>query len=216
MGDLIDLLGRSLDPEFLLQNGGLALLLLIVFAETGLFFGFFLPGDSLLFTAGLLCGTRSEYLDATIGVLLLTLCLAGTLGYLTGYWIGRKAGEVLLRRKDSLLFKKQYIDATRAFYDRHGNLAFILGRFLPIVRTFVPILAGMIRVDFRSFMFFNVIGCVAWVFSVVLAGYYLGMKFPGLKDYLEFIVLGMVLITAIPVVLTFLKERRRAQAASKE
>ena len=190
------------------------MLLLIVFAETGLFFGFFLPGDSLLFTAGLLCGTK--YLDTTIGVLLLTLCVAGTMGYLTGYGIGRRAGEVLLRRKDSLLFKKQYVDATRAFYDRHGDLAFILGRFLPIVRTFVPILAGMIRVDFRRFMFFNVVGCVAWVFSVVLAGYYLGRTFPKVKDYLEFIVLGMVLITAIPVVLTFLKERRRAQAAPKE
>ena len=214
MGDLIDSLGRLVNPEFLLQNGGLTLLLLIVFAETGLFFGFFLPGDSLLFTAGVLCGTK--YLDTTIGMLLLTLCLAGTMGYLTGYWIGRRAGEVLLRRKDSLLFKKRYIDATRAFYDRHGNLAFILGRFLPIVRTFVPILAGMIRVDFSRFMFFNVVGCVAWVFSVVLAGYYLGMKFPSVKDYLEFIVLGMVLVTAIPVVLTFLKERRRAQAAPKE
>ena len=214
MGDLIDLLGRSVNPEFLLQNGGLTLLLLIVFAETGLFFGFFLPGDSLLFTAGLLCGTK--YLDTTIGVLLLTLCVAGTMGYLTGYWIGRRAGEILLRRKDSLLFKKQYVDATRAFYDRHGDLAFILGRFLPIVRTFVPILAGMIRVDFRRFMFFNVVGCVAWVFSVVLAGYYLGRTFPKVKDYLEFIVLGMVLITAIPVILTFLKERRRAQAAPKE
>jgi len=213
MGDIIDLLGRSFNPEFLLQNGGLTLLLVIVFAETGLFFGFFLPGDSLLFTAGLLCG--SKYLDTTIYTLLFSLCVAGITGYLTGYFVGRKMGSALEQRPDSLLFKKSYIEATRAFYGRHGSLAFILGRFLPIVRTFVPILAGMIQINFRRFMLLNVIGCVAWVFSVVLAGYFLGKTFPVVKDYLEFIVLGMVIITAIPVILTFIRERKRSQAAAK-
>ncbi|MES2730738.1 MAG: VTT domain-containing protein [Bacteroidota bacterium] len=214
MGDIIDLLGRSLNPEFLLQHGGLTLLLIIVFAETGLFFGFFLPGDSLLFTAGLLCGTK--YLNTNIYVLLLSLCAAGIAGYLVGYVIGRRAGEVLMHKKDSLLFKKSYIDSTRAFYQRHGNLAFILGRFLPIVRTFVPILAGMIRIDFQRFMLLNIVGCVSWVFSVVLAGYYLGRTFPIVKDYLELIVIGMVIITAIPVIITFLREKQRSQAATKK
>jgi membrane-associated protein len=213
MGDIIDLIGKSLNPEFLLQHGGLTLLLIIVFAETGLFFGFFLPGDSLLFTAGLLCGTK--YLDTTISLLLFTLCVAGIAGYLTGYVIGLRMGNMLLKKKDSLLFRKQYIDSTRAFYERHGSLAFILGRFLPIVRTFVPILAGMIRIEFKRFMLLNVVGCIAWVFSVVLAGYYLGKTFPVVKDYLEWIVLGMVIITAIPVVITFLREKRRSQASTK-
>jgi membrane-associated protein len=212
MGDIIDLLGKSLNPEFLLQHGGLTLLLLIVFAETGLFFGFFLPGDSLLFTAGLLCGT--EYLDTTISILLFALCAAGILGYLTGYLIGLRAGNLLLRKKDSLLFKKQYIDSTRAFYERHGSLAFILGRFLPIVRTFVPILAGMINIDFKRFMFLNILGCFCWVFSIVLAGYFLGRTFPVVKDYLEWIIIGMVVITAIPVVITFVNEKRRSRASS--
>lgn len=213
MGDIIDLLGRSFNPEFLLQHGGLTLLLVIVFAETGLFFGFFLPGDSLLFTAGLLCGTK--YLDTTIYVLLFSLCVAGIVGYLTGYFVGRRMGSALEQRPDSLLFKKSYLEATRAFYGRHGSLAFILGRFLPIVRTFVPILAGMIQINFRRFMLLNVIGCVAWVFSVVLAGYFLGKTFPVVKDYLEFIVLGMVILTSIPVIITFIKERKRSQAATK-
>jgi len=214
MGDIIDLLGKSLNPEFLLQHGGLTLLLLIVFAETGLFFGFFLPGDSLLFTAGLLCGTK--FLDITISMLLFTLCVAGILGYLTGYVIGLRTGNLLLKKKDSLLFRKQYIDSTRAFYERHGSLAFILGRFLPYVRTFVPILAGMIRIDFKRFMVLNVVGCIAWVFSLVLAGYYLGRTFPVVKDYLEWIVIGMVMITSIPVIITFVREKRRTQTSTRK
>lgn len=209
MGDIIELLGRYMNPEFLLQYGGLTLLLAIVFAETGLFFGFFLPGDSLLFTAGLLCG--SEYLNTTIYILLLSLNVAGIAGYLVGYLFGMRMGSILLRKKNSLLFKHEYLDVTRSFYARHGSLTFIIGRFLPIVRTFVPILAGMIRIDFRRFMFLNVLGCILWVCSVVLAGYLLGQAFPVMKDYLEYIVLAMVIITAIPVVITYLKEKKRTQ-----
>lgn len=196
----------TFNPETIIQFGGLGLLLLIIFAETGVFFGFFLPGDSLLFVAGLLADT--EYLDIHVSLLIVLLIIAAVSGSFVGYLTGRWAGFYLLNRKDSFFFKKKYIDVTQAFYQKHGMMAFILGRFLPVVRTFVTILAGMAKIDFGKFLIFNFLGATIWIVTMVLAGHFLGRIFPNITSYLELIVVGMIIISAIPVILTWLKNRK--------
>lgn len=211
MAEHWELIQKLFHPESIIVYGGLVLLLAVVFAETGLFFGFFLPGDSLLFTAGLLCAMGA--LDVHIAILLLTVSAAGILGNVVGYWFGWKTGPALFRRDDSLLFKKRYVRMADDFYKRQGGLALIAGRFLPIIRTFAPILAGVIRMDLKIFMLYNVIGCVLWVFSLICAGYFLGTVFPGVKDYLEYIIIGLIIITAIPVYTSYKREKQAANAA---
>jgi membrane-associated protein len=197
---------ESINPENIIQYGGLGLLLLIIFAETGVFFGFFLPGDSLLFVAGLLCDT--EYLETNVTLLIVLLIIAAVSGSTVGYLTGRWAGNYLANKKDSIFFKKKYLDLTQAFYLKHGWMAFILGRFLPVVRTFVTILAGMVKIDFVKFLIFNVLGASLWIITMVLAGHFLGRIFPGISEYLEIIVVGMILISAIPVLVTYFKNRK--------
>jgi membrane-associated protein len=196
---------ESINPENLIQVGGLGLLLLIIFAETGVFFGFFLPGDSLLFVAGLLSDTE---LDMNVGLLIVLLVIAAVSGSMVGYMTGRWAGNYLKNRKDTIFFKKKYLDVTQAFYQKHGMMAFILGRFLPVVRTFVTILAGMVRIDFTKFLIFNILGASIWIVIMVLAGHFLGRAFPQITAHLEVIVLGMILISAVPVIITYLKNRK--------
>ena len=208
MAEAWEIIKQLFNPESIIHYGGLALLLVVVFAETGLFFGFFLPGDSLLFTAGLLCGT--DVFDVHIVTLLLSVTGAGILGNLTGYYFGWKAGTPLFKRDDSLLFKKRYVHMAKDFYQRYGGMALIGGRFLPIIRTFAPILAGVIKMNFRVFMLYNVIGCVLWVFSLIAAGFFLGTTFPAAKDYLEYIIIGLIIITAIPVYSSYRREKERA------
>jgi len=196
----------SINPENIIQYGGLSLLLLIVFAETGVFFGFFLPGDSLLFVAGLLSDT--EYLDLNVTLLIVLLIIAAVSGSTVGYLTGRWAGNYLANKKDNLFFKKKYLDITQAFYLKHGMMAFVLGRFLPVVRTFVTILAGMVKIDFTKFVIFNFLGASIWILTMVLAGHFLGRIFPEITSYLEIIVVGMILISAIPVIVTYFKNRK--------
>jgi membrane-associated protein len=196
----------SFNPESIIQYGGLSLLLLIIFAETGVFFGFFLPGDSLLFIAGLL--SDSEYLDMNVWLLIVLLIIAAVSGSTVGYLTGRWAGKFLANRPDSIFFKKKYLDITEAFYQKHGMMAFILGRFLPIVRTFVTIIAGMVKIDMPKFVFFNFLGASIWIVVMVLSGHFLGRLFPQITMYLEVIVVGMILVSAIPVVITYLKNRK--------
>lgn len=196
----------SFNPESIIQYGGLGLLLLIIFAETGVFFGFFLPGDSLLFVAGLL--TDTEYLDTPVALLIVLLIVAAVSGSTVGYLTGRWAGNYLKNRKDTWYFKKKYLDITQAFYQKHGMMAFILGRFLPIVRTFVTILAGMVKIDMVKFLIFNFLGATIWIMTMVLAGHFLGRLFPGITTYLELIVIGMILVSAIPVIVTYLKNKK--------
>jgi membrane-associated protein len=197
---------ESINPENIIQVGGLGLLLLIIFAETGVFFGFFLPGDSLLFVAGLLSDT--EYLDINVSLMIVLLIIAAVSGSTVGYLTGRWAGGYLANKKDSLFFKKKYLDLTQAFYQKHGMMAFILGRFLPVVRTFVTILAGMVKIDFPKFVFFNFLGASIWIVTMVLAGHFLGRAFPGITEYLEIIVVGMILVSAIPVIVTYFKNKK--------
>ena len=202
-----------LNPQEIIRIGGLALLIIIIFAETGLFFGFFLPGDSLLFTAGLLCGSR--FLDVPLQLLIGLLIVAAIAGTTTGYGIGRWAEDYLRNKKENLFYKKRYLEMTKAFYDKHGMMAFILGRFLPIVRTFVPILAGMVRIDFKKFWIYNLLGAIIWVSSVVLAGHWLGNIFPDLANHLEIIIIGMGLLSVIPIVISFRKNRSLLKGNTK-
>lgn len=207
MAEFWDFLKQLVHPESIIHYGGIVLLLAVVFAETGLFFGFFLPGDSLLFTAGLLCGTGM--FDVHILVLLLSVSAAGILGNIVGYYFGKHTGTALFKRDDSLLFKKRYVHMAQDFYHRHGGLALIAGRFLPIIRTFAPILAGVIKMDVKIFMLYNVSGSVLWVFSLILLGYFLGTTVPQVKDYLEYIIIALIIVTAIPVYRSYRAEKKR-------
>ena len=193
------------DAQSILSKGGFYLLLIVVFAETGLFFGFFLPGDYLLFLAGLLCS--SGMIDVSLPTLLFSVMAAGILGNYTGYWFGYRTGPILFNRDDSLFFKKRYMIFAEEFYAKHGGMALVLGRFFPIIRTFAPIFAGVVRVDFKKFSLYNFIGSITWVCTFILAGFFLGRRYPQLKDYLEYVVLGLIIITTIPLVIAFLKKR---------
>ena len=211
MHEAWEFLKELTNPESIIKLG-LPLLLFVIFAETGLFVGFFLPGDSLVFISGLLCATSPQLLEVNIFVLILGLCLAAIIGNIVGYLFGKKVGEKLFQRDDGLLFKKRHLTATKSFYDRHGGKTLILGRFLPIIRTFAPILAGVIKIDFKLFMFYNITGALAWIVSICSVGYYLGSYFPWIKDYLGYIVIGLIVITTLPVVNTYIKERKKLKS----
>lgn len=204
---MLDFFKKLTDPQSIIHYGGLWLLLFVVFAETGLLIGFFLPGDSLIFISGLVCATKPHLLDVSFPVLLIALIAAAVLGNVFGYWFGRKTGEALYKREDSLIFKKSHLITTKSFYEKHGGKTLVLGRFLPIIRTFAPILAGVIKVDFKIFMIYNLIGAFAWIGSLASLAYFLGIKFPKIESYIGYIVIGLIIITAIPVISTFLKNR---------
>ena len=184
---------------------GFYFLLIVIFAETGLFFGFFLPGDYLLFMSGLLCSTGR--FDISIYTLVFSLIGAGILGNYTGYWFGYRTGPSLFKKENSWFFKKHYVQVAEEFYAKHGGMALVLGRFFPIIRTFAPIFAGVVKVDLKKFTLYNITGSVAWVATFTLAGYFLGRKYPQLKDYLEYIVLGLIVATSIPLFAALLKRK---------
>jgi membrane-associated protein len=200
------------NPETIIQYGGLVLILLIVFAENGILFGFFLPGDSLIFLAGLICSTQPELLDVSITTLSFSMFGAAVSGSLFGYYFGMKVGPPVFERNESMFFKKKYVDVTRSFYEKHGGKTLVLGRFLPIIRTFAPILAGVIKVEFKTFMIFNFIGGALWIFSLSLIGYFLGNQFPNIKHYVEYIVLGFILITTVIVIRTYIAHRKEQRS----
>jgi membrane-associated protein len=199
------------NPESIIQYGGLWLLLFVLFAETGLLIGFFLPGDSLVFISGLICATNPQLLNVDIIALMSLMCLAAILGNMFGYYFGYKAGEKLYSKKDSLIFKQSHLQTTKAYYDKYGGRTIILGRFLPIIRTFAPILAGVIKIDFKKFMIYNIVGALAWINSIGLIGYFLGKEFPGIKNYLGYIVIGLIVITTAPVAVTYFKNRKKTE-----
>lgn len=221
-----------LNPMFYIVYGGFFLLLFIVFAETGLFVGFFLPGDSLLFVAGIysanlandlfkrigMAGVRYEGLD--LFVLIALISLAGILGNTVGFWTGKKIGPTMFHWRDRFLFKKKYLYDAHDFYEKHGGGAIVFARFLPIIRTFAPIVAGIVDMDKRKFSFFNMIGCVAWVFSMIMAGHFLQkwiftqFNFD-LKKHLELIVLGIVIITTAPVLIKLFSVKKQKEKVSQ-
>lgn len=195
---------QLMDAEALLKTGGFYLLLIVVFAETGLFFGFFLPGDYLLFLAGLFCA--SGLLAVNIYTLCGGLLVAAILGNYTGYYFGRRTGPMLFKKKDSLLFKRKYIVTAEEFYHKYGALALILGRFMPIIRTFAPIFAGVVRVDLKRFTLLNIGGGILWVAVLTLSGYFLGQQFPQIVDYIEYIIIGFISITTVPILITIVRK----------
>lgn len=206
--DLYHQFKELINPE-LLAKAGLWTLIIVVFAETGLMIGFFLPGDSLLFTAGLLCSEGTLAVD--FWVLLFSLMIAAVLGDQTGYIIGRKLGDQLFTREESLFFKPKYVLKTKEFYDRHGGKAIILGRFVPIVRTFAPVIAGVAKLDYKTFVIYNVTGGVLWIGSMLTAGYLLVKFIPGIKNYIHLVLLGIIFVSIIPIITTWWEERKLAQ-----
>lgn len=228
---------QLLQPQWYVEHGGLWLLLFVVFAETGLFVGFFLPGDSLLFVAGIYAheipiagggekpGLGYQFLklfgidygytawvDLFLLVGLISLC--GILGNSVGYWTGRKVGPAMFNWRDRFLFKKRYLYQAKEFYEKHGGVAIIGARFLPFIRTFAPIVAGIVQMDRKKFHSYNVVGCIAWVFTMIFGGYFLQkwvwdlFKFD-LKEHLELIVLGIVLVTTAPVIIKMVTGRKK-------
>lgn len=210
MHDVIEFLKHLINPSWIIHHGGLYLLLFVIFAETGLFVGFFLPGDSLLFVAGMLAAQPDDPFQMPFGVVVMMVAAAGILGNFAGYWFGRKSGPLLFKREDSLFFKKKHLIAAHEFYEKHGGLAIIFARFLPFIRTFAPIVAGIVKMDYRKFTLFNIVGCVLWVCTMMFAGYFLGISFPWLGDHLEWIVLGIVLVTTAPVIIRVLFGSRKS------
>lgn len=211
---------QLLQPQFYIEHGGLWLIMFVVFAETGLFAGFFLPGDSLLFVAGIYCAplageviqSNNEWVN--LMVLFVFISSAGILGNFVGYTFGNKVGPTMYDWKENLFFKKKYLLQAEEFYVKHGGGAIIIARFIPIVRTFAPIVAGIVQMDKRKFMFFNVVGCVAWVASMLCAGYFLQSWILNrfnfdLKNHLEVIVLGIVLVTTAPVIIKVITHKVR-------
>ena len=207
-----------LNPEFYIQHGGLWLFLFIVFAETGLFAGFFLPGDSLLFVAGIYSNELAAELfnlnNDLLNLLLLALLVifSGVLGNMVGYWFGAASGPYLFRKEDTFFFKKKHLLTAKDFYDKHGGGAIVFARFLPIIRTFAPIIAGIVRMEKHKFTFYNIVGCIAWAVIMLFAGHYLYKFFLNqfgfdLKERLEIIVLGIIFITTAPVLIKLIGKR---------
>ena len=203
-----------INPQFYIEYGGLWLLLFVIFAETGLFAGFFLPGDSLLFVAGIysrdlasqLVPASNEIVDLIL--LWIIISIAGILGNYVGYWFGKKSGPFLYERKDTFFFKKKYLVRATDFYNQYGGWAIVAARFVPIIRTFAPIVAGVVQMDKKKFTYFNMIGCVAWVATMLIAGHFLYKwilsKFNvDLKEHLEMIVIIIVAVSTIPIIYKF-------------
>ncbi|MGH9049435.1 MAG: DedA family protein [Acidimicrobiia bacterium] len=199
-----------MSPEKLIETFGTIGLFVIIFAESGLLIGFFLPGDSLLFTAGLLASQGKFGLS--LPVLLIGCFIAAVAGDQVGYMFGQKAGPALFRRPDSRIFKQQYVHRANEFFERHGKKTIVIARFVPIVRTFAPILAGVGSMQYRSFVVFNVIGGLFWAVGVTTAGYVLGDTVPDIDKYLLPIIGVIILLSVLPPAIEMLRHRRKAKA----
>lgn len=209
--------------EWIIHNGGIYVLLLVIFAETGLFVGFFLPGDSLLFAAGIYVQDLSNaFYGVHFSVIILLVIIASIIGNYVGYWFGYRYGSKLFERKDSLLFKKKYLYKARDFYDKYGKATIFMAKFLPILRTFAPIIAGIVKMEKTSFTLYNALGSAAWVLSMMLGGHYLQQWVENqfgfsLKDHIEAIAIIIILITTLPVLFKlFFGKKEPEIEASKE
>jgi membrane-associated protein len=197
------------DVRGLVQAGGYIGLSIIVFVETGLMVGFFLPGDSLLVTAGLFAAKGDLNIFYLIG--LLSACAIA--GDATGYYIGRKLGPALFKREDSLLFKKKHLIATHDFYEKHGGKTIIIARFVPIIRTFAPVVAGMAKMGYRRFALFNIVGGIAWVVSMTMIGYLLVTIFPATEKHIEKVIIIVIFVSLLPGVIEWWRARRSGSGA---
>lgn len=194
------------DLPALVQLAGYVGLIAIIFVETGFFFGFFLPGDSLLVTAGLLIATGLDMNVYLLGVLLNVAAIAGDA---LNYWVGRITGPKIFVRDESFFFKRKHVERAHAFYVKHGAITIVLARFMPIIRTFAPLVAGVARMDYRVFTIYNVIGGTAWIWSMLFTGYFLGRYVPGIDRYLELVIIVVIFLSILPGIIGWWKERRR-------
>ncbi|MBA9073200.1 membrane-associated protein [Flavobacterium gossypii] len=224
---------QLINPEFYIAmelggvSIGLYVVLFIVFAETGLFAGFFLPGDSLLFLAGIYSRELIENLVfiendfGNVALLSTLVALSGIIGNTVGYWFGAKSGWYLYKKEDSFWFKKKYLEQSRVFFEKYGGKAIIIARFMPVLRTFAPIIAGIVQMDKKRFMFYNILSSFLWAFSLIMAGHYLYGLFLSkfdidLKKHIEIIILIIVAATTIPLVVKFLKGNKETPENNTE
>lgn len=204
MLDFIQDIFRTLyNVEAVISWGGLFIICAFVYSETGLFFGFFLPGDSLLVTAGIFAsqGKLSLFLLISLGTVF------AFLGDQTGYWIGRRAGKALYKREDSLFFKKKHLMKAHIFYEKYGPKTIVIARFVPIVRTFAPAVAGAAEMNYKKFVFYNFFGGFFWIFSMSLVGYFLGNLIPNISTHIHLIIAIVIFISLLPAIIEFLRER---------
>jgi membrane-associated protein len=209
---LYGVLTGKVSLDALVRWGGYVVLTAIVFTETGLLIGFFLPGDSLLITAGLFAARG----DLDIVSMNVSLCLAAIAGDATGYWIGKRAGQALYNRPKSLLFRREHLIKTHEFYERHGGKTIVIARFMPILRTFAPVVAGAALMTYRNFAVYNVIGGIGWVTSMTLGGFFLGRAVPDLDQHIHLVVAVVIFLSLLPAVIAWLRERIRARAAGSQ
>lgn len=202
----------ALDPNSLINSGGLALIAFIVFAESGLLFGFFFPGDTLLLAAGVLAAAG----EFNIAILVATIMISAILGGWVGYWIGLKSGPKLFTKNDGIIFRKEYVEKSEKFYEKHGGKTIILARFIPIVRTFAPVVAGIGKMNQAKFMLYNVIGSAIWGAGVTLLGYYFGSKIPNIEEYIFPIMILAVLITISPTIYHIFSDPKTRQQITKK
>ncbi|MGK6351083.1 DedA family protein [Parapedobacter sp. DT-150] len=217
MAEFLDFLNNLTNPDWIVAHGGLYLLLFIVFAETGILIGFFLPGDPILFIAGIIIANLTLGPVDSVLTLLYWIALigaAGILGNFVGYWCGKYFGHRLLKQKDNWLFKKEYILRAQEFYHKRGGVAIILARFLPVVRTFAPIVAGIVEMDFKKFALYNVVGGILWVGSLVTLGYLLGEN-EWVQENLEYVIMGIVVLATAPVLVNMITGKKKPTALAQ-
>ncbi len=222
MDSIFELLKQLINPDWIMAHGGLFLIAFIIFAETGLFVGFFLPGDSLLFITGMIiAGAKNNPipfdnhpLNLVFWIILLTV--AAIFGNMVGYWFGKKSGPLLFERKETWIFKRKHLQNAHDFYEKRGGAAIIVARFLPIVRTFAPIVAGVVHMNYKKFSLYNIIGAVCWIAGLTTLGFVLGEN-AWIKDQLEWVILGLILITTAPVVFKmFFSKKKLVPQALKD
>jgi len=215
MHDLLGLFHRIYDVQGIVTWGGLAALVLIIFAETGLLVGFFLPGDSLLVTAGIYCTAIEPGKPPLLSLPLVLLCctIAAIVGDTVGYWIGAKSGPALFSREQSLFFSRKHLMRTKEFYDRHGGKTIIIARFMPIVRTFAPVVAGVGQMNYRRFLSFNVFGGIGWVLSMTLLGFSLSKVFPNLNKQIDKVIIVIIFVSLLPGAISWLSNRKKSESA---
>ena len=204
---LWDLFHRIYDVEFLVRTGGLLVLIVIVFVETGLLVGFFLPGDSLLVTAGIFAARG----DLDLLTLNITLSLAAIAGDTVGYGIGARTGPKIFTRDNSLFFNRKHLISAKEFYDRHGGFTIFIARFVPIIRTFAPVVAGVGAMQYRKFISYNVFGGIFWVMTTTLTGYFLGTMIPNIQEHIHVVIAIVIVLSLLPAFIKFAQEKWKAR-----
>jgi membrane-associated protein len=211
MHQLMDLFHRIYDVQGIVRWGGLLALVAIIFSETGLLVGFFLPGDSLLVTAGIFCTSANPAQVPLLNIVAVNFAVAGAaiLGDTVGYWIGAKSGPRLFTREQSLLFSRKHLLRTKEFYDRHGGKTIIIARFMPFIRTFAPVVAGIGTMNYRRFLSFNVIGGIGWSFSMSMLGFTLGKIYPPITKQIDKVIIVIIAVSLIPGAISWLSNRKK-------